>query len=240
MVNLVNVAIAVGAGIVSITSPCCLPLLPGYLGYVTGMTAEGSAPNRWRPRAAAGLFVLGFTAVFALLGATASAIGHLLLVNRHGLGQVAGAVIVVVGLVMLLGDRVGILNRGGDWSRRWAHGQLWAAPILGAAFAITWTPCIGPVLAGILTLAGSTEQVGQGVVLLVAYGLGLGVPFVALSFSVHRIGGWLRRLRRTAVAVRMGAALVLIAMGALLITDRWVPLMAPLLRLYAKAQWPPV
>ena len=238
--NLVNLAIAVGAGIISITSPCCLPLLPGYLGYLTGMTTEGIVASRWRPRLAALLFVLGFSAVFATLGATASAVGHLLLVNRHGLGQVAGAIIIALGLLMLFGDRIGLFARGGDWSRRWAHGQLWAAPILGAAFAITWTPCIGPVLAGILTLAGSTDQVGQGVVLLVAYSVGLGVPFVALSFSVHRVGGWLRRLRRTAMVLRTGGAVVLVIMGALLITDRWVPLMAPLLRLYAKAQWPPV
>ncbi len=238
--NLVNLGIATGAGVISITSPCCLPLLPGYLGYLTGMTTDGVAARRWRPRVAALLFVLGFSAVFATLGATASAVGHLLLVNRHGLGQIAGAIIIALGLLMLFGDRIGLFARGGDWSRRWAHGQLWAAPILGAAFAITWTPCIGPVLAGILTLAGSTDEVGQGVMLLVAYSFGLGVPFVALSFSVHRVGSWLRRLRRTAVVLRTAGAVVLVIMGALLITDRWVPLMAPLLRLYAKAQWPPV
>lgn len=238
--NLLNLAIALGAGVISITSPCCLPLLPGYLGYLTGMTADGMMTSRWRPRLAAFFFVLGFTAVFAMLGATASALGHALLASRHELGQLAGVVIIAIGMTMLLGDRVGFLSRGGDWTRRWARGQLWAAPILGAAFAITWTPCIGPVLAGILTLAGSTDQLGQGIVLLVAYSLGLGVPFVALSFSIGRVARVLRRLRRTAVVLRTGAAVVLVAMGALLITDRWVPLMAPLLRLYAKAQWPPV
>ena len=238
--NLVNLPIAMGAGVISISSPCCLPLLPGYLGYLTGMSSSELGERRWRPVLAAALFVAGFTAVFAALGATASALSHALLTHRRGLEEVAGAFILAIGLTLLLSSRIGLLNRGGDWSQRWAHGQLWAAAPLGAAFAITWTPCIGPVLAGILTLAASTDEVGQGILLLVVYSLGLGLPFLALSLSVHRVRSWLSRARRAVAIVHTGAGALLVAMGALLLTDRWLSLMSPLLRLYARAQWPPV
>src|SRR5207302_591143 len=156
-----------------------------------GMSTTELSSSRWRPFAAALLFVAGFTAVFASLGATASVLSRGLLTHRQGLDQIAGAFIIAIGLVILLGPRVGALNRGGDWSQRWARGQLWTAAPLGAAFAITWTPCIGPVLAGILTLAASTEQVGSGIILVVVYSLGLGIPFIALSLSVHRVRHWL-------------------------------------------------
>ncbi|MGH7746642.1 MAG: cytochrome c biogenesis CcdA family protein, partial [Candidatus Dormibacteria bacterium] len=140
--NLIDLAVALAAGLISITSPCCLPLLPGYLGYLTGMSTTELGRSRRRPVAAALLFVAGFTAVFATLGATASALGVALLLHRRGLEQVAGGFILVIGLLILLSYRIGWLNRGGDWSRRWAKGQLWTAAPLGAAFAITWTPCI--------------------------------------------------------------------------------------------------
>jgi cytochrome c-type biogenesis protein len=239
-VNLIDLAVALAAGLISITSPCCLPLLPGYLGYLTGMSTTEMGASRRRPVVAALLFVAGFTAVFATLGATASALGEAVLQHRRGLEQVAGGFIVVVGLVMLLSYRIPALNRGGDWSQRWANGQLWTAAPLGAAFAITWTPCIGPVLAGILTLAGSNGSVARGVVLLVVYSLGLALPFIALSFSVARVRALLRRMGPALAVVRTSSSMVLVAMGALLLTDRWLPLMAPLLRLYARAQWPPV
>jgi cytochrome c-type biogenesis protein len=239
-VNLLNVAIAFGAGVISITSPCCLPLLPGYLGYLSGLAPdEVSAGNR-RVVTAAALFVLGFTAVFAALGATASVIGQTLLLHREGLGQIAGAFILAMGLIILLSGRIPMLARGGDWTARWGRGQLWAATPMGGAFAITWTPCIGPVLGGILALAGSSGNVGQGTGLLVIYGLGLGVPFMALSLSVRSVRGWMRRAARATSIAHAASGVVLVAMGVLLLTNQWLPLMAPLLRWYAKAQWPPV
>src|SRR6266849_5582389 len=167
------IAIAFVAGVISIPSPCCLPLLPGYLGYVTGLGGEAPA-HRNRTIAAAALFVLGFTTVFISLGATASELGALLLSNRLPVERVAGVFIAVMGAVLLLEGRIGFLSRGGDWSKRLAGGSLWTAPLLGAAFAITWTPCIGPVLGAVLTLAGTTASLSQGVLLLTAYSLGLG------------------------------------------------------------------
>jgi cytochrome c-type biogenesis protein len=239
-VNLINLAVAFGAGLISITSPCCLPLLPGYLGYLSGLSAREVEANRGRTVAAALLFVAGFSVVFIALGATASVVGAVLLANRLAVAHVAGIFILVMGLLLLLDGRIGLLNRGGDWSRWSAGGTLWSAPVLGAAFAITWTPCIGPVLGAILTLAGTTAALTQGVALLAAYSLGLAVPFVALSLSVPRVHTWMRRLGRAPVLVQSGAGALLVAMGVLLVTDRWLPLISPVLAWYAQARWPPV
>lgn len=238
--NLVNLAVAFGAGVLSITSPCCLPLLPGYLGYLTGFSTSELEVNRGRTLAAALLFVAGFSIVFVALGATASVIGSLLLFNRLPLAHVAGVFILVMGLLLLLETRVGLLSRSGDWSRWSAGGKLGSAPVLGAAFAITWTPCIGPVLGAILTLAGSTAALDQGVALLASYSLGLAVPFVALSLAVPSVRSLLRKIGRGSAALQGAAGILLAGMGTLLITDRWLPLVAPVLGWYAQARWPPV
>jgi cytochrome c-type biogenesis protein len=234
--NAAGLAIAFGAGLLSITSPCSLPLLPGYLGYLTGSANAG----RRRTVLAAVLFVTGFSLVFVALGATASTLGSLLLVYRLPLARVAGLFILVMGLALLLESRVGLLSRGGDWSRRFEGGRLSTAPALGIAFGLTWTPCIGPVLGAILTLAGATASLGQGVALLAAYSLGLAVPFVLLSLSVPLVRGWLRRIRRGTAALQTASAVLLVAMGALLLTDRWLPLVSPVLAWYAQARWPPL
>ena len=184
-----ELAIAFGAGLISVTSPCCLPLLPGYLGYLTGLEAGELRANRRRTLAAAALFVAGFTTVFVALGATASELGALLLSYRLPLAQVVGVFIMAMGLLLVQEGRLGLLSRGGDWSRWFGGGRLWTAVPRGAAFAITWTPCIGPVLGAILMLAGSTAYLTTRVVLLAAYSLGLGLPFIGLALSLHRAEG---------------------------------------------------
>jgi cytochrome c-type biogenesis protein len=234
-----GLVVAFVAGLMSITSPCCLPLLPGYLGYLTGLGGDEPA-RRNRTIAATALFVVGFTAVFIALGATASELGALLLYNRFPVARVAGVFIAVMGALLLLEGRIGFLSRGGDWSRRLAGGSLWTAPLLGAAFAVTWTPCIGPVLGAVLTLAGTTASLSQGVLLLTAYSLGLGVPFLALGLSVVRIRHWLRPAGRITAALQPVSGALLVAMGVLLVTDRWLPLIAPVLSWYASARWPPI
>ncbi len=234
-----GLVIAFVAGVISITSPCCLPLLPGYLGYLTGLAGDEPA-RRTRTVAAASLFVLGFTAVFIALGATASELGALLLSNRLPVARVAGVFIAVMGAFLLLEGRIAFLSRGGDWSRRLAGGSLWTAPLLGAAFAVTWTPCIGPVLGAVLTLAGTTGSLSQGVLLLTAYSLGLGVPFLALGLSVVRVRRWLRPIGRVTAALQPVSGALLVVMGVLLVTDRWLPLIAPVLAWYASARWPPI
>jgi len=238
--NQLALALAFVAGGISITSPCCLPLLPGYLGYLSGMSTDDADRRRRRTLVAALLFVAGFSIVFIALGATASELGSLLISYRIRLFQVAGVFILLMGLALLLEGRVGWLSRGGDWSRTWGHGQLWAALPLGASFAITWTPCIGPVLGAILTLAGTTADLGKGVALLAAYSLGLAVPFLLLSLSVPSFRRLTSRLGPAMAGVQVASGGLLVGMGILLLTNRWLPLIAPVLSWYAKARWPPI
>ena len=204
------------------------------------MSSASSEPNRRRTFVAAMLFVFGFSFVFIGLGATASILGSLLLTYRLPVAQIAGFFILAMGLFLLLEGRIALLSRGGDWSRRFAGGKLWTAPLLGAAFAITWTPCIGPVLAAILTLAASTANLDQGVVLLAAYSIGLGVPFVVLSLSVPTVRAWLHRVRWAPAILQQTSGALLVAMGFLLVTDLWLPLISPVLSWYAQARWPPI
>jgi cytochrome c-type biogenesis protein len=239
-VNLVNAGIAAGAGALSVTSPCCLPLLPGYLGYLTGLSADQGVVRRRRAVMAAALFIVGFTVVFAALGATASAVGDFLLRNRLVLYQVAGIFIALMGLVILLSDHIPLLNRSANVAGRLRGGSLWTATPLGAAFAVTYTPCIGPILGAILTLSAASGSLVDGVELLVIYSLGLGIPFLLLSLSVTRVHRLLGRARRGIAVARSVSGVVLIGMGVLLVTNLWLPLMSPLLRWYAQAQWPPV
>jgi len=239
-VNLVNAGIAAGAGALSVTSPCCLPLLPGYLGYLTGVSADQGVAGRRRVVTAAALFILGFTVVFAALGATASAVGDFLLGNRVLLYQFAGVFIALMGLVILASDYVPFLNRTASVTGHIRGGSLWSAPPLGAAFAITYTPCLGPILGAILTLAAASRSLADGVGLLIIYSLGLGIPLLLLSLSITQVHRLLSRARRGIAIARSASAVVLVAMGALLVTNQWLPLMAPLLRWYAQAQWPPV
>ena len=238
--NLVNAALAFAAGLLSISSPCCLPLLPGYLSYLSGVSPAELGRKRGRTVLAAVLFVAGFSAVFIALGATASVLGSLFLSNRLPLARAAGVFIVVMGLVLLLEGRFGFLSRSGDWSHWFGGGKLWAAPPLGAAFALTWTPCIGPVLGAVLTLAGSTADLSQGVALLSIYSLGLALPFIALSFWVSGLRALLARVAHGAAVLQSASGALLVVMGILLVTDRWLPLMAPVLSWYARARWPPI
>src|SRR5713226_3715976 len=229
-----GIAIAFVAGLISITSPCCLPLLPGYLGYLTGLDGDEPA-RRNRTIAAAALFVLGFTAVFVALGATASELGALLLYNRVPVARIAGVFIAAMGAFLLLEGRVGFFSRGGDWSRRMAGGKLGTAPLLGAAFAVTWTPCIGPVLGAVLTLAGTTASLSQGVLLLTAYSLGLGLPFLALGLSVARVQLWLRSRRPHPAAPPARAGPPAVCNGIVPGPRPWPALISPVLTWYANA-----
>ena len=145
-----------------------------------------------------------------------------------------------MGIVLLLEARVGLLSRSGDWSRWFRGGKLWTAPALGAAYAITWSPCVGPVLGAVLTLGASTADLTQGVVLLAMYSLGLAIPFVALSFWVVGLRSLLGRVAHGAAIVQSASGALLVVMGILLVTDRWLPLMAPILSWYARARWPPI
>lgn len=235
-------ALAFVAGVVSFTSPCCLPLMPGYVSYVSGMTGEASGAVLTRPRvlSASLLFVLGFASVFTLLGASASALGGVLLANRQAFTSIAGAVVIVMGLAAMGAVRIPLLSREKRLDlRRIRAGPVGAVP-LGMAFAIGWTPCIGPVLTGILAAAAATRTAWTGAALLFVYSLGLGVPFVLLAIGFARAGrvfGWLRRRGRAIERIGGG---ILIVMGILMMTGQWTRLFTPLIRWFARNQWPPI
>ena len=182
---------AVGAGALSFLSPCVLPLVPPYLCYMAGVSVEefraesaAAASSRRALFASSFAFVLGFTSVFVALGAGASSIGAFLRAWQQEIAIVAGLVIIVMGLNFLGLVRLSILSREARFQARSAPASPVGAYVMGLAFAFGWTPCIGPVLGPILTLAGTKSTVGEGAALLATYSLGLGIPFiVAALFS---------------------------------------------------------
>lgn len=209
---------AIGAGAVSFLSPCVLPLVPPYLCYMAGVsvedfradTATANAGAKKALIAASVAFVLGFSTVFVALGAGASTIGRLLRVWQEPLGMAAGVLIILMGLNFLGVLRIPLLSREARFQAEGKPASVAAAYVMGLAFAFGWTPCIGPVLGPILTLAGGRETVGEGALLLAAYSIGLGIPFlIAALFS----GAFMRFLAR----FRMHLGRVEKVIGAMLV-----------------------
>ena len=213
------VAIAAFAGFVSFASPCVLPLVPGFLGYVTGLTGEPLADKR-RSTTVTGalLFVVGFTAVFVLGSIFVTTAGRALIEHRTLLMRLGGVVVIAMGLVFL-----GLGNQREAKIAWRPKAGLAGAPLLGAVFALGWAPCTGPTLAAVLVLASTSidPQVWRGVVLAVAYGLGLGLPFILIAAGLDRAGrvsGWLRHHQRG--IQRVGGGL-LVLVGLLMLTGVW-------------------
>ncbi|WP_455032261.1 cytochrome c biogenesis CcdA family protein [Lentzea sokolovensis] len=230
---------ALVAGVVSFTSPCTLPLLPGYLSYISGLSHE-EPRSRTRTVRAALLFVLGFSTVFVALGTTASALGLALAQNLRAINIAGGAVIVLMGLTVTGLVRIPLLARQVRFDlTQIGRGPAGAFP-LGAAFAFGWTPCVGPVLASILTTAATTATVSRGALMLLAYSTGLGLPFLLLALGFFRGNdrlGWLRRHSRH-IEITGGA--LLIVMGIAVMTGDWTRLMSDMLGVYARLGWPPL
>jgi cytochrome c-type biogenesis protein len=234
--------LAVVAGFVSFSSPCCLPLIPGYLSYVSALPVSelGDREARRVTVRAALLFVAGFTAVFTLLGIGATALGSVLLRNQDTVVRWFGVVIVGLGLATMGVLRVPLLLR----ERRMdmaaiPKGPAWAFP-MGMAFAAGWAPCIGPVLATILTTAAVGGTVAWGAVLLALYSLGLGIPFVLLALGFTRAQRSLAWLRRNGRRIEVAGGALLVGVGLLFISGRWQPLFRPLQRWFAELGWPPI
>jgi cytochrome c-type biogenesis protein len=220
--------LALVAGFVSFASPCVLPLVPGFLGYVTGLS-DVALEKRGRGRLLLGalLFVLGFSVVFIAVSATASAVGAALFAHRLLLMRVGGVVVIALALVFLgLGSQR-------TWQPSWRPAAgLAGAPLLGVVFGLGMSPCTGPTFAAILALtvplSGGGSGVARGVVLAVAYSLGLGLPFLLIAGGYSRAGrasGWLRRHHR---AIQVVGGVLLLAVGLLLVTGVWDTLTAQL------------
>ncbi|MGH9013220.1 MAG: cytochrome c biogenesis CcdA family protein [Acidimicrobiia bacterium] len=234
--------VAVVAGVISFTSPCCLPLLPSYLSFISGLPVSelGQRESRAVTLRAALLFVAGFTLVFTALGASFAFVGSLLIRNLPLILRVAGVGISALGLVTLGTLHVPWLAR----ERRLDLGRMGRGPRtafpLGMAYAFGWAPCIGPVLATLLTLAAATETVAWGAALLALYSIGLGVPFVLLAIGFQRARGSVDWLRRHGRAVETVGGALLVVVGILFVTGAWRSFFIPLQREFARLGWPPV
>lgn len=232
-----SLGIAAGAGLLSFASPCVVPLVPAYLGYLSGanVNAQGQLVGQRRQLVLhALLFVLGFTLVFTALGASVGLIGYVLLQNLPVVQKVGGIVLVVLGLHSLRLFNVPFLNRTAqlDISRVGRDRGYVGSLLIGAIFAAGWTPCVGIVLSGILTLAAASATAAQGALLLVAYSLGLGVPFVLSALALERARGWLRRLNSRPGLVERVSGVMLVGMGILVYTNAMSILSAYFYRLW--------
>lgn len=216
---LVGLPIAALAGLVSFASPCVLPLVPGYLGYVTGLSGEDLASRR-RTRLVLGatLFVLGFSVVYILIGAAAGGIGATLFQHRRIVSQVLGVVVIGLGLMFL-----GVLpGKDVDLRTRWRPvAGLAGAPLLGVVFGLGWVPCISPVLSAVAALSLQQGGAARGAILSGAYCLGLGIPFIALAAELSHGTRMVNLMRLHRVAISRFGGIMLMGIGVLLATGLW-------------------
>ena len=234
----VTLLAAFAAGLLSFISPCVLPLIPGYLSYISGLSLDemrgtaqpvgvGSvavaAPVHVRRRILLSslAFILGFTLVFVAIGATASVIGQLVNKQLPLLGRIAGAVIIVFGLHTMGVLRIEWLYQQKSVQTKRRPAGFFGAMLVGIAFAFGWTPCIGPILSGILALAGSGETVAKGVRLLLVYSLGLGVPFFATALAINHFFAALGRIRRHYHKIELVSGALLVVIGLLIFTNKF-------------------
>jgi len=212
--------LVIGAGALSFLSPCVLPLVPGYISYMSGLSGQDAIPSARRKTATVATlaFVGGFTAVFVPLGVTASLLGSFLADNRLLLTRIGGAFIILMGLVFLGVIKAPFLYREARFHPTPEAGFT-GSFVLGAAFAFGWSPCIGPILGASLTLAAG-EAPGRGALLLFLYSMGLGIPFILAGLGVTRLTSVVSALRRHTRPLMVGSGLLLIVMGVLFITDQ--------------------
>ncbi|MEQ1572846.1 MAG: cytochrome c biogenesis protein CcdA [Vicinamibacterales bacterium] len=229
----VTLLAAFGAGLLSFISPCVLPLIPGYLSYISGLSldemrgvsvagvAVSNGAQRSRVLLSSIAFILGFSLVFIALGASASAIGQLVMSRLTLLGRIAGAIIILFGLHTMGVFRIGWLYQEKRVQATRRPAGFLGAVLVGVAFAFGWTPCIGPILAGILAVAGAQSTVAEGVRLLGAYSMGLAIPFFAAALAINRFFSAFARIRRHYHAIEVTSGGLLVAIGVLIFTNRF-------------------
>lgn len=214
-----GLTIAFGAGLLSFLSPCVLPLIPSYVTFITGLSLEDVQKARRAAFAHALLFVLGFTLIFLAFGATATALGQLLLYYRDWITRVGGVLIIVFGFYML-----GVFNVSFFSRERRVHiankpvGYL-GTLLVGIAFGAGWTPCIGPILGSILTYAASSADYSRGLWLLLAYSLGLAIPFLVSAVAVERFLDFFTKMKRQMGWITRTSGVLMIAIGLLMVTN---------------------
>lgn len=220
----VGLAVAFIAGMVSFMSPCVAPLIPGYLAMLSGATLADPQPVSgpdWRMLRTSLCFVLGFALVFVALGASSAAFGGLLGDNRRVMTRLSGVMMIAMGLLMLGVLRLPWLLRERRWHPRPRNVRPSETLLLGMAFGLGWTPCFGPILAVILAYTSTADTVREGTVLLAAYALGLGIPFLLIGAGIGWFQTLARRLRRRSGWMTSMSGVVMLVLGGLFITDRF-------------------
>jgi cytochrome c-type biogenesis protein len=228
------------AGVLSFISPCVLPLIPGYLSFISGVSLDemrgtgaavaragggtavvATAAVRQRMLITSLFFVFGFSLVFVTLGATATALGQLVMSKLTLLGKIAGIVIIIFGLHTMGVLRIGWLYQEKRFQQTNKPASLFGAILVGIAFAFGWTPCIGPILAAILAIAGAQETVARGIQLLAIYSAGLAIPFILTTLAIDRFFAAFQRIRRHYHAIEMVSGALMVAIGVLIFTNNF-------------------
>jgi cytochrome c-type biogenesis protein len=221
----VNIFVAFAAGIFSFLSPCVLPLIPSYLSFVSGISleemrgAQASARVRWRVVLNSIAFILGFSLVFVSLGASASYLGSLFLNYRGFIRILGGLFVLIVGLYLIGLFKIPALERYLQFNLKDKPAGYLGSVLVGITFAVAWTPCVGPILGGILALAGTSGEIGRGILLLSTYAAGLALPFFLSALAVNSFFQFSQAFRRYINAVHVMGGVLLISVGILLLTD---------------------
>ena len=216
-----GVLVAFTAGLLSFLSPCVLPLVPSYIGFLTGLSLDEMSARRRVALLHASLFIIGFTIIFMLFGASATALGRVLKFHEIWLQRIGGILIIAFGLVCLGVLRVSFLQQEKRLHLQDKPLGYLGSVFVGMAFAAGWTPCIGPILGGIYALAAASDSLGRGVLLLAAYSAGLAVPFLIAAFAVNAFLDWFQRFRRFLPWVMKVSGALLVIVGVMLLTGQF-------------------
>jgi cytochrome c-type biogenesis protein len=215
----IGIVIAFGAGLLSFLSPCVLPLIPSYVTFITGLSIDDVQQARRHALTHGVLFVLGFTLIFLAMGAGATVLGQTLLRNRDWISRIGGIVIIIFGLYLLGVLNIGFLSRERRFHVADKPVGYFGTMFVGAAFGAGWTPCLGPILGSILVYTSSQADLAKGLWLLLAYSLGLAVPFLLSAVAIDRFSAFFQRIRSRMVWVSRISGMVLIGIGLLMVTN---------------------
>ena len=215
-----EIIIAFGAGLISFLSPCVLPLIPGYISYISGESLGDIVEKQKKIILKTVLFSLGFSLVFISFGATASFIGNILLENSNTLRIIAGIIIIIFSLQLIGILNLNFLNQEKRFQTKNYSNNLFFPVLVGAAFGFGWTPCIGPVLGSILTLAAVESSIGKGILLLSFYSLGLAIPFILSGYGISKFLAFSKNFRKNIKIVSVSGGVILLITGILILTNK--------------------
>ncbi len=217
---LIKSFLAFGAGFISFLSPCVLPLIPGYISYISGESLGDIVEKQKKVILKTVLFSLGFSLVFISFGATASLIGNILLENSNTLRIIAGIIIIIFSLQLIGILNLNFLNQEKRFQTKNYSNNLFFPVLVGAAFGFGWTPCIGPVLGSILTLAAVESSIGKGILLLSFYSLGLAIPFILSGYGISKFLAFSKNFKKNIKIVSVTGGVILLITGILILTNK--------------------